>query len=325
MTSSGTITFSENCNQIILTAFRKIGAFASGEVPDQQSIQDASDALNALCKHLETSGIHLWTETEGTLFLQPGQASYGIGGGATDHATLSTAYTLATLTADAPNGAGSITVSAATGFTAGSYIGVLLDSGTTFWTTQVGAIAGLVVTLAAPLSDSAAAGNFVFVYATQLERPLRIVGARKVQWSGSPAQQIETPMNPMLARLDYRALPNKLATGIPTQIFYDPQLGTGVVNVWPAPQNSLYGVNFTFYRTIQDFDTAANTPDLPQEWIRTLYWNLAMEMAPEYDCPPERYQMISEMAMKMLEEVSGWDREPESLYCGVSIDQRSGN
>ena len=50
---------------------RKCGALATGETPDAESVTTANYALNALVKGWETSGIHLWTETEGTLWLQP--------------------------------------------------------------------------------------------------------------------------------------------------------------------------------------------------------------------------------------------------------------
>lgn len=325
MTTSASIDFSLNRDQIIGSAFRKVGAFASGETPDAQSVSDASIALNALVKHWETSGLHLWTEAEGTLFLQPDQFSYGLGGGSTDHASLASGVTKTTLSANAINGAGTLTLTSVTGFTDDYYVGVVLDDGSLFWTFQSGAAAGSVITLDAVLTDSAASGNLVFTYSTQIERPLRVVAARKVAWNATAASQIETPMNPMLARLDYRALPNKAATGTPTQIFYDPQLGTGVANIWPCPSNSLVGVNFTFYRTVQDFDIAADTSDLPVEWLRTLIWNLALDIAVEYDCPPQRYKMIEERAAQSLDEVRGWDREPESVLVGVAIDQRSGN
>ena len=325
MATSGSIDWNLNRNQIILAAFRKVGAFATGETPDADSVNAASESLNALVKHYETQGIHLWTETEGTLWLQSNQYNYGLGGGATDHATLASDYTMTTLSANAADGATTLTVTSTSGFGNNFYVGVMLDDGSMFWSQQNGAAAGFVITLDDALTDSAAAGNLVFVYETQLERPLRIVGARKVQWNATESYQIETPMNPMLARLDYRALPNKAATGVPTQIFYDPQLVTGQVWVWPAPQNAVYGVNFTFYRTIQDFDAAANTSDLPVEWMRTLIWNLALDLAPEYDLSGKRFALIEKVAMQSLDEVRGWDREPESIYAGVAFDQRGGN
>jgi len=44
-------------------------------------------------------------------------------------------------------------------------------------------------------------------------------------------------------------------------------------------------------------------------------------MAPEYDCPPQRYQMIQGQAASSLDTVQGWDREPESYLFGYNADQ----
>ncbi len=326
ITSSGSIDFQLNRDQIILSAFRKCGAFASGETPDAQSNNDAAIALNALVKHWETSGIHLWTESEGTLWLAPGVPTYFLGGAVSSPATLSNDYVATTLTTSASSGASTIVVDDTTGFASGYSIGVVLDDGSLFWATESGAPAGSTITLlATTLTDSATAGNLVFAYATQLERPLRIVSARRIAWNATATAQVETPMGPMMPRLDYRNLPNKFAQGTPNQCFYDPQLDTGVLNVWPAPSDSLSGINFTFYRTVQDFDIAADTSDLPVEWTRALIWNLAVDIAPEYDCPPQRYQMLQERAESSLNEVRGWDREPESIYMGPALEERSGN
>ena len=88
-TTSGTASFSYGRDQIIKSAARKIGAIASGETPDAQTIQDFSDQLNIMVKAWNASGIHIWTEEEATLFLQPNQVSYVLGGTTTDQAAWS--------------------------------------------------------------------------------------------------------------------------------------------------------------------------------------------------------------------------------------------
>lgn len=324
MTSSGTSSFTQTRDSLIRRSLRLIGAISAGETPAADMVQDAALALNAMVKHWDASGIHLWTEVEGTLWLTEGQVQYGLGGGSLDHATLWGTWTQTTLAASATNGSTSLTLTSASGFASGFYVGVVLDTGNLFWTTESGAPSGVTVTLSSGITDSATAGALVYTYQTQVERPLRVPAARRLANAAQPANQIETPMNPMLSRLDYRSLPNKFTPGVPTQAFYDPQLGTGQFYIWPAPQDSSSLINFTFYRQIQDFDTAANTPDLPQEWLQALAFNLAVVLAPEYDCPPGRFQLLQAQAEGFLETVQGWDREPESYLFGVSLDQRSG-
>lgn len=318
MTTSGTATFNFNRDQIIKSALRKIGAIAAGETPDNQTIQDASDQLNILVKAWDATGLHIWTETEATLFLQPSQVSYVLGSGSSDHATES--YTATTLYSDAATGATSISVTSATDFADGYKVGIMLDSGDIFWTTESGAPSGTTITLTTPLTGTASGGTPVYVYETDIIRPLRVVAARRYYFSSA----IDTPMIP-LSRLDYRNLPNKTNTGTITQFFYDPRGGTnaqGIIYVWPAPSDAQSALKFTWYRPIQDFTTAANTPDLPNEWLDAIIWNLAVKMSPEYDVSPQRYQILKAEAGSALDLVMGWDREPESIYFGVNFDQR---
>ncbi len=317
MTTSGAVSFNYNRDQIIKASLRKIGAIAAGETPDYQTIQDASDQLNILVKALNATGLHIWTETEAALFLQPNQVAYTLGGATMDHATES--FTATTLSSTAASGATSVSVASASGFADTYRVGIVLDSGSLFWTTESGAPSGSAVALASALTGPASAGNAVYVYQSDIVRPLRVVSGRRFAFNGA----IDTPMM-QLARIDYRNLPNKTDTGTVTQFFYDPRGGAntqGIIYVWPAPPDVTSCVKFTWWRPVQDFTSSANTPDLPQEWLDALIWNLAYKMAPEYDCTPNRYAMIKEQAGSSLDLVMGWDREPESYLFGFNADQ----
>lgn len=321
MTTSGVSTFNLNTNQIVKASLRKIGAISAGETPDNQTVQDCTDQLNMMVKSLAATGLHVWTETEATLFLQPNQISYTLGGTTTDHATES--YTATTLSAAAASGATSISVTSATGFGSGYQVGVVVADGTISWSLQSGAASGTTITLATALTDAAPNGAAVYVYETGIIRPLRVVSGRRFAFSGTAATGISTMMIPF-SRIDYRNQPNKQTPGTITQYFYDPKGGAntqGIMYVWPAPTDVASALQFTWWRPIQDFVTAANNPDLPQEWLDALVWNLAYKMAPEYDCPPQRYAMLKEQAAGSLDLVMGWDREPESYMFGVNADQ----
>jgi hypothetical protein len=275
--------------------------------------QDASDALNIMVKEWDSMGIHLWTESEGILFLQPNQYQYALGPTSTDHAT--TSYIQTYLTAVAAPGATSISVNSISGINSGDQIGVTVASGNLFWTTVNGTPSGSTINLASALTDSAATGSIVFDYQSALLRPLRVVAARRYYI----ASAIETPMVRM-SRLDYRDLPNKSNTGEPTQFFYDPQLVLGQMYLWEAPVDNTNLVKFTWYRQIQDFDAQSNTPDLPQEWLGALIWGLGIEMAPEYDVPVQRLAALKAAFDEKLARVSGFDVEPEPIYFGYAFE-----
>ena len=326
MATSGSTDFNQTRDQIIRSALRKLGAISAGETPDNQTIQDCSEALNMMVKAWSAKGIHLWTESEGILFLQPNQIQYSLGPGSLDHCTQIQPpnFVQSSIASGAAQGATVLSLTTVTNILVGDHIGVTLDVGTVYWSTvtAVNPTAPFSVTIATGLPSSSGqtgTNNLVFDYTKDILRPLRIVDARLFTYARPGADALETPMFPM-SRLDYRDLPNKTVTGTPTSFFYDPQLNRGIIYVWPAPPNANDAVKFTWYRMIEDFDTASNNPDLPTEWLSTLVWGLAIEMAPEYDCNPQRYQMLKAEFMEKFDTVISWDREPEPIYFGCSMD-----
>jgi hypothetical protein len=44
-------------------------------------------------------------------------------------------------------------------------------------------------------------------------------------------------------------------------------------------------------------------------------------MAPEFDCPPPRWQMINQMATEKLDLIQSYDREPEPILFGMGYDE----
>ncbi|ACI52199.1 conserved hypothetical protein [Gluconacetobacter diazotrophicus PA1 5] len=304
MTTSGTATWNPSASAIINGALRLIGAIASGETPPANEYEDAMMALNGLIKSWQVSGVHVWAQTEGTLFLQPGQAQYAIGVNSPDHATGAAGITAST--ALAATGVAQIALASVSGIVAGSQIGIVLDSGPVFWS-SVASVSGTMVYLASALPSQASAGAVVASYSAPFVRPLKVIGARLV----NPTTGVETPLIPM-SRLDYANLSGKTAPpGAPAQYFYDPQLGSGIFSVFPAPADGSTLIRFTCQRPLQDFGSQADTADVPQEWSSALRFALAVELGPEYDCPQARMEMLKGMADEKFAVVSKWDVEPE--------------
>jgi len=313
MTTSPDFTY--NRDQIIRRALRLAGAIQSGETPGAQENQDAIDALNALVSEWQASGLHLWKESEGVLFLQPNQIQYGLGGTTTDQAAITSTINASTTTAALAIGAIAIPLASVSGIVAGDKFGVMLSTNVLFWST-VSSIVGQTVTIANALPVAVNSGAQTYDYTNRIIRPLRIIDARRYYIPST----IETPLM-LISRLDYRELPNKSNQGVVTQLFYDPQLSTGSAWIWPAPPDSLSRINFTWMEPIFNFNTAADQPDFPVEWYNCLVWNLAKEVMLEYDVPVQRAQMIALRAKESLDLVSGFDREPESYFFGVDFDQ----
>lgn len=312
MATSGSSDFSVNRDEIIKAAYRKLGVIRATQTPNAQLITDGAQALNAMVKHWQGKGIHVWTVSEATLFPQANQQQYALSNAAaSDHATGS--YVSTAIATAAASGASSISVSSITGISNGDYIGIVVDDGTVHWTTVNGAPSGTTITLTAVLDDSAAVDNKVYAYTSKIVRPLKIVDAR---WEDADAGT-ESPVISMISRLDYQRLPNKTQDGSVVSAFYDPQLTTGQLYLWHVPDPFEGFVNFTYYRPIQDFDAAGDNPDLPIEWCQALIFNLAVVLAPEFDVPTQKLAVIATMAATFLDDMEDWDREDGSVEFGV--------
>ncbi len=300
MTTSGVVTFNRTRNEIIHHAGRKVGAWAAGETVGAQAVADFAEALNIMVKHWQGQGIQIWRTTEAVLFLAVDQASYSLGSTATDHSTESFVET-ALATAEAASST-SLGVSSIVGISSGDQIGIELDDGTMHWTTVNGAPAGSTVVITTGLASAAAIGNRVVTYTTQLVRPLQIISARRYNFDSA----IDTPVD-VQDRIEYQELPNKTSGGPVNGIYYDRRGGAnglGLLYAWPRPDSVNDCIKMTVARPIQDFTVAGDNADVPTEWLQALIWNLALQMAPEFDVPPNKFSMIEKMADKYIAEVT---------------------
>lgn len=323
MTVSGVATFNPNAIGIVTQTLKLMGVIAENEAPNAGLVEDGLFFLNSLTKELMASGIHIWTEEEAILFCQPNQQRYLIGGTTPDHACDAYSYAQTVTTAAANSGATQIAVSSPLGIADTFQIGVQLSPspGNIQWTTVSGSPSGGIITLTAPLTANVASGALVFSYAVNIIRPLRIPFARRLSWAGagSNSPPSEIPMI-IMSHSDYMDLPDKNSTGTPTQFFYQPKLAQGSLYIWPTAADATSGIRFTWHRPIDDFVSNTDTPDFPQEWGITLIYNLAADWAPQFDVPPQRFQMIKTVAEQKKAMVAAWDREPEPILFGVSYD-----
>lgn len=315
MATSGQSSFNITRNEIIRQAAMIVGAMRDGQSLGAATTQNFDIALNAMVKRWQAKGLHVWTLSEATLWPAAGQTEYVLGPGSTDHC--SEEYETTTTTADEAAGEVTISVSDTTDMTVGDHIGVQLDDGTLHWST-IDSKAADTVTIDDALPDSAATDNAVFFYTDNLVRPIKIPqgGARLFEYVSG----YETPIQ-VIARLDYRNLVNKQNSGRVNQLFYDPQLTNGKLHLYQNPNNELELVRFTFWRPIMDFTVAGDNPDLPAEWIDTLIYNLAVVRAPIYSMPMEKFTQIKTLAAEFLDDVSGFDRENESVEFGVDMSE----
>jgi hypothetical protein len=302
MSTSGSIDFIQNRNQLITTAYALINVYQPDDTIPSVDMQYGSTLLNMMVKSWESQDIHLWTKTEATLFLELNQAQYTFPG-----ANATNSYVETTLSADEASGQTTLSVTSSSGMSVNDNIGIILDSGELQWTTISVIPNSTSVTVADALTDDASSGNNVYTYTTAIDRPLRILSCRR----NSDDDQ-DTPMF-NYAYEDYFNLPNKTSSGIPTTWTYNPQRSTGILYIWPTPSDLTDKVNFTYLRSIQDLDQAINDPDFPQEWLEVITYQLAVRLSHRYG-KRNQIRSLKEDADVMLASLLAYDNEPASIY-----------
>lgn len=305
--TSGTNTFNETRDQLITNALSLLGAVSAGESPNTNDLTFGASCLNAMVKAWMAQGIHLWTEEEGTIYFVNGQAQYNLQAGASGAQASDGSGTPVETTLATNASGGSISVVNGTGMSINDTIGIQLNNNSIFWTT-ISNVSVNNVTLAAPLSSSANAGNQVFSYTTQLPRPLSIQSCRLRDNNGFDRAVWIKPRN------DYMMIPQKAITGDPIVLYYTPQITNGVVYVWPAPSDVSKRLKVTYLRTIQDFDSGTDQPDFPQEWLECITYNLAIRLAPAFGISLSSGGIsgnpdLLRQAAQYLDDLKAWDSE----------------
>lgn len=303
MATSGSVDFSISRNEIIEAALRLVGSKRRGVTLEAEEINNASEALNMMVKAWQAQGLHLWKIKELTVFLQKSSQNYSLGSG-----NVTASYVQTTIASAASSGASTITVADDTGISDNDFIGIELDSGSIQWTAVNGAPASDVITLDATTTGAAAVGNYVFAYTTKAPRPLRVLDGRVKRSDGD-----EIPIE-KVSRQEYFALPNKNSTGQVNQMYYDPQLSSGVLYVWPTTDSVKTVLNITVYSPIEDFDDEDDTPDFPQEWYEAMKFGLASRIGLEKGLEINRQMLLDAKADRALADVLSWDDGEESVY-----------
>jgi hypothetical protein len=312
MATSGVTSKITSRNKILNRAARYVSAIGEAEEMTASQVVDFSEALNAMVKHWQASGIHVWSVKEATLFPQPRQFQYTVGRDAADHVTETYAET--ETTANIPLSAILIPVVATAAVFVADHVGIVTDAGFVHWST-VASKTPTSITLTNALPESVGVGAKVWTYTNRIARPLKIVGARR--YNVASANEIPIMLE---ARLDYQSLPSKRDEGAITSMYYDRQRVTGIINVWQIPAIPTELLKFTWHKPLEIFTTGNDEPDFPDEWEQALAWNLADQMAGLYPVKPAMQRQIPMNAARYLDEMAGADRENESIYFGLDLE-----
>lgn len=324
MATSGTVTFTVNQIQLITAALIECGVIdpENTATPTTTAITNAQMALNMMLKAWEADGLHLWEKRYAAVFLQYNQGYYVFGspGPAGDHATISTPLGTGFVSTTALGGSGTtlVVASASTVGTPGLaaitavngwFIGIQQTDGTYFWTT-IANISGTTITLTAGPTVGNVTNAIVYMYQTKLWKPLRIndgfVRQNNTLNSDVPCM--------IISKEQWNRFGQKGSTGTSIQIMYDPQLNSGIMELYPVPNANPGILYIEVAKPIDDITATTDNFDIPNEWIEAIKFNLALRLCTPYGVPQQKRTEIMQNAMASYAAIEAWDQEQASFF-----------
>jgi hypothetical protein len=308
MPTSGVYTLSKTTNELAEEAFDILQIGQDGETLDGDMIGRFKASANLLLKEWQTQGIHLWTFTEGTLFLTVDQEKYNFQAAATH---IANTWFETTTTAATTAAANTILVTSAANIQNGDVIGIIQNDNNLFWTTVNGAPAGLTVTLTDNITLATLSGAIVRNYRVgtatnpELIPVSRILNVRRKETSD---YEIPIVFN---SREDYFNLPNKSQSGTPIQAYYSRQdlagQTSGTMYLWNAPSSSKPVINFTYERKLQTLVDAEDTIDLPDYAQLAFIYNVAVKLIPKFGTSQLLAELIRSEALILKNDMLAFD------------------
>jgi hypothetical protein len=122
-----------------------------------------------------------------------------------------------------------------------------------------------------------------------------------------------TPLN-VYNRYDFMNLPQDNSSGTPVNLYYQPLRTTGVIQLWPTPDDSTTEITIHYQAPFEDMTTSTDDFDFPPYWIQALIYNLAWALAPEYGIPPADRNLIAGEAKFWKDQALSYGSEEGSLF-----------
>jgi hypothetical protein len=111
----------------------------------------------------------------------------------------------------------------------------------------------------------------------------------------------------------YAAIPNKLVTGRPIQVYIDRVSPTPTANVWPIPDTAqTYTLVYWRLRRIQDAGTGVNTMDVPFRFLNCMVAGLAYMLSMKVPGGIDRIGLLKQQYDEAWELAATEDRDKSS-------------
>lgn len=306
-----TTDFTLTTNSIIEEAYDNLQMGIDGEAVSPEMFFRARRTLNLMLADWQNQGIHLWTYTDATLFLQAGKTSYTLADSNFAENPVRTALTNAEL-------AGSFTVDldGVSELAATWNIGIMQDDNTLFWTI-VDSILGNEVTLIDALPSDVFAAQPVFYYEVTAPDVERVLGVRRTNNFTD-----DTPIN-FVSRQEYFDLPNKEIEGAVSEAYFSRQIPDGILFLWQTPADSQELVKVRYERRLFDFVNNDDLPDVPKGYFLAISVNLAYWLTAKYRVPESVYARVRELADLSLTNALNFDDEVYDIHVSLHREARN--
>lgn len=308
MSTSGQYSFALNRDQIIARAMQLVNVININQSAKGADYLYAIDIFNAMIKMWQAEGIQMWNRKQATLFLDLNVNTYSVSNVGSAHCA--NTYINTTVGIAAASAATVLNLTSTAGMSINDNIGIELDNNTRQWTTITGVNSSTQVTINTGLTSTSAAANTVITYTnTIVDRPLRILDARTVDLKNQ-----NTTINMEQIGYDqYYNIPIKTSSGRPLNFYYDKQLGSGIVNLFPTPNDVYHVLEFTYHEELQDMDNSTDNLDFPVEWTLPIIYGLAVELCVAYGKFQE-LQIVKPIADQYKQIVREFDNDEAPLF-----------
>ena len=154
-------------------------------------------------------------------------------------------------------------------------------------------------------------------------KPLKVIQAWIRNISVTPF--IDTPIQ-LLSKQEYDVLGSKFSTGTGNSLYSNVRRDSTDLYLYLTPDYNTattYVLYFVCQQPMEDINTGSQTPDFPTEWMNTLVWNLADQLAIEYSVPQNHRAEIAQRAKMYQDQLCDWDVEATSTF--FQADMRMAN
>lgn len=300
MTTSKITDFEQTRNDIVRAAYENCRVAIDGEELTAEQMKKGVRELNSLLKFWQAQGFHMWKLGEAWLFARKGQAEYKLGkngdiagSNIKQNKVIFPAY----------HGFNQIMLDTNKPLPqTEDYIGIEIK-GREIFLSRVKNIDNNAVVLDDLLPCCIDCGANVYFFKNLISRPLKILSARRQTVGGSEIEMVN------LENADYFRLPQKEQKGTPTSWTYVPNLDNGNFYLWNAPVNDGFIIKMTYEQAFDVFENSKDTPDVAQEWIEPLVWELAYRLSAYCGLDLNEREWIKAQAKETLEQARTFDQE----------------